>query len=158
MNEIQKIKKGKQLPLHIKYAMVLSYCSALFAGIIILKFLIAIGLENSRNIVMLTLTVFVPIIGFCVGWYIKFRYVNKGDDDSQHLRIQAQFWGAVAFLTSFIISLLLIMMILIKLEDSVLPKSASQPIIFILSMTIMGISLWIANNTRKRIYRNFGYQ
>ncbi len=158
MSENQKIKKGKQLPLHINYAVILSYCGALFVGLIVLQFLIAIGLENSRNIVMLTLTVFVPIIGFWVGWYIKFRYVNKEEDDTQRLRIKAQFWGAVAFLISFIISLLLIMMILIKLEDSVLPDSLPQPVIFILSMTIIGIGLWIANNTRKRIYRNFGYQ
>jgi len=155
MNE--EIKKSKRLPLHIKYAVFLCYAITLFIGIIFLQLLVALNIENIRNLAMITFTIIAPLIGFSVGWYLKFRYVSKEENENQLLRIKAQFWGAMAFLISFIVSILLIMMLLIQLEN-MLPESAPDPIIFLISMSIIGISLFIANNAKKRIYRNFGYQ
>lgn len=152
-----KIKKSKPLPLYIEHAVLLSYVIAIFAGTVFLQLLIAIGIGNTRNVAMITFAFLAPILGFSVGWYLKFKYVSKNEDDSQLSRIKAQFWGAMAFILSFVISLLLIFMILIKLENTVLPESVSDPIVFTLSMSIMGVSLYIANNSKKRIYRNFSY-
>lgn len=153
----EKNKKGKRLPLYIEHAVILGYVVAIYSGIALVQLLVAIGMENINNIAMIIFTIFAPLTGFFIGWYFKFRYVNKKGDDDQRLRIKAQYWGAIAFLITVVLSLLLILMILIKLENSVLPESLPQPIIFALSMSIMAVSLYIANSSRKRIYRNFGY-
>jgi|GEM_PF-2089687 len=158
MSDIAKIKKGKRiLPLYIEYGVVLSYILSIFAGMIVIQLLVLVGVENTPNHAMVALSFLAPLTGFCIGWYIKLTYVKKQGDDDQYLRIKAQFWGAMAFVISLIVSLLLILMILIKLENSFLPDSLPEPIVFALSISILGLCLYIANQNKKRVYRNFGY-
>ena len=87
---------------------------------------------------------------------MKFHYVRKQDDEALTLRIKAQFWGALAFMVAFVISILLIMMTLIIMENNqLLPDNLADPITVVISLLILVISFWIANNTKNRVNRNF---
>ena len=154
MGEKIKLKTSQQLPIYIEHAVILTYILSTFAGVTLLFLLSVFNIDNLRNLTMITIMILVPIMGFSSGWYLKFKYVSKQNDANLILRIKAQFWSAMAFFISLIVSLLLILMILIKLEN-ILPESLPQPIISIISMCIMGISLFIANYNRKRVLRNF---
>lgn len=154
--EQSKNKNIKRLPSYIQYSVILWY----FINSMVLTLLALIpggmGKEIPRNMVMIILVVIPPISGFIVGWSMKFHYAKQHDEEALSIRIKAQFWGAMAFLVAFIISLLSIFISLIVLESKdFLPETLAEPIIFTISMLILAISFWIANNTKKRIYRNF---
>lgn len=157
--EKSKNKNIKRLPSYIQYSVILWY----FINSMVLAVLALIpggmGKEIPRNMVMVILVVIPPISGFIVGWSMKFHYARQQDDEALSVRMKAQFWGAMAFLVAFIISLLLIFISLITLESNdFLPESLAEPITFTIAMLILAISLWIANNTKNRIYRNFNQE
>lgn len=157
--EKSKAKNIKRLPSHIQYSVILWY----FINSMVLTVLALIpggmGKEIPGNMVMMILVIIPPIAGFIVGWSMKFHYARQHDEESLSIRIKAQFWGAMAFVVAFVISLLLIFISLISLENSdFLPESLAEPITFTITMLILAISFWIANNTKNRIYRNFSQE
>ena len=98
-----------------------------------------------------------PLTGFVVGWAVKFRYVSQSGDESQKLRVKAQFWSTMAFIVAFVSSLLLIFILLIMVESqNLFPENVIEPIAYVLSMLILAASVLIGYNTKKRVYRNFG--
>ena len=154
--EKAKIKNIKRLPASIQYSVILWIFISSVATSALVTIPGAIGIEIPKNWIIFSITMIPWISGFIIGWWLKFRYAKKQDDEALTLRIKAQFWGAMAFMVAFVISILLIMMTLIIMENNqFLPDSLAEPITFTISLLILAISLWVANNTKNRIYRNF---
>ncbi len=156
MSEKAKNKNKKRLPARIQFSGIIWY----FIMAVVMPALLLIpgatGINIPENWSMFAIIVPPPVIGFIVGWWIKFRYAKKQDDEALSLRIKGQFWGVIAFMVAFVISLLLILITLIIMEtNQFLPDTLADPIVFLFSMLILAISFWIANNTKNRIYQNF---
>lgn len=157
MSEKSKIKKGKRLPAHIQYSVILWYFAVVIACSLAGAFLSEMIGDSIRAVMMFAFVLIAPLTDFVIGWWVKFRYAGKADDDRVKIRIKAQFWSTMAFVIAFVSSLLLILILLIMVESqNLFPENVIDPIAYLLSMLILVASLLIAYNTKKRVYRNFG--
>lgn len=154
--EKSKNKKKQLLPATIQYSVII--CN-FFASILVslaVMIILATNIKNAQNIGMAILILCPPIIGFFGGWWVKFRYANKQGDTDLLLRFRQQLWGTLAFFVAMVISLLLMLIVLILFEqNNALPETLADPITFIIAMLILAISVWVGNNTKNRVYRNF---
>lgn len=157
MSEKSKFKKGKRLPAHIQYSVILWYFAVVIACSLAGAFLSEMMGDRVRDVMMFAFMFAAPVTGFVIGWWVKFHYAGQSDDETVKIRIKAQFWSTMAFVIAFVSSLLLILILLIMVESqSLFPENVIDPIAYLLSMLILVASLLIAYNTKKRVYRNFG--
>lgn len=155
----EKRKKVKPLPASIHYSVVIIYFGTVvitsLAWSLLFNFVSNDG-NMIRTVSILSFTVFTPIIGFLLGWWRKWDWTKHKGTEEQFQDVRALFWATLGFLVAFILSLFLILIWLIMLEqDALLPQSLPDPIIFTISSIILIIGVMIGWNTRNRILRNF---
>lgn len=155
-----KAKKTKPLPTHIHYGVLLVYFATviiLSGGLAVLANFIDFETEFWRNASMFAVAVFAPITGFVFGWWRKWSWTKTNGSEEQFDHVRAQFWATLGFVTAFVLSLLLILILLIMLEqDALLPQTLPDAVTFLISGAILVMGVAIGWNTRNRILRNFG--